>query len=257
MSRNPALAGLVLLLLSAPQAARADVTIEMKHDGQPQLLYVTPHSFQTSLKEGMMIFRGDKSLLWMVDTKGKKYSELTEEDAKAMGAKLNDAMAQMQEALKNAPPAQRAMMEKMMKGQMGAMAPTERTVKATGEKKQINGFDCAGYLVSISDGRSTEVWAADPKSVKIEAADLAVLKDFGEFMKAMLPGMDQFADLIKDYENPGKDQVPGFPVMTIQKDASGKETWRSELVRIEKGSIPAEKFEVPANFKKEEAKFDE
>ncbi len=237
--------------------AQADVTIEMKHNKDPQVIRVAPHAFQTAMKDGTMIFRGDKKLLWMVNTGDKKYTEMTEEDAKAMGAKLGDAMAQMQEAMKNAPPAQRAMMEKMMKGQMAGMSPKERTVKPTGESKTINGFDCKGYIVSISDGQATEVWAADPKSLKIDSADLSVLKEFGEFMKAMLPGMDQFTDLIKDYENPGKDQVPGFPVLTIQKDGSGKELWRSELVKVDKGAIPAETFEVPAGFKKEKAKFDE
>jgi hypothetical protein len=248
---------LVATLAAWTATAGADVTIEMKHNNEPQVLCVAPHAFQTAMKEGSMIFRGDKKLLWMVNTDDKKYTEMTEEDAKAMGAKLGDAMAQMQEALKNAPPAQRAMMEKMMKGQMAGMNPKERTVKPMGKSKTINGFDCKGYIVSISDGQTTEVWAADPKSLKIESADLSVLKEFGEFMKAMLPGMDQFADLIKDYDSPGKDQVPGFPVLTIQKDASGKEQWRSELVKVDKGTIPAGKFEVPAGFKKEKAKFDE
>jgi hypothetical protein len=248
---------LVALLLGGVVPARADVTIQMKHNTEPQTLYVAPHAFQTATDGGKMIFRGDQKLLWMVDDKEKKYTELTEADAKAMGAKLGEAMAQMQEALKNAPPAQRAMMEKMMKGQMAGMTPKERTVKAMGQTKTINGFECAGYTVSVSDGSSTEVWAAEPKAIHLDPKDISVWKDFAEFMKAMLPGVDQFKDLIKDYDNPGKDQVPGFPVLSIQRDKAGKEIWRSELVSVEKGSIPAEKFEVPAGFKKDKAKLDE
>lgn len=257
MNRTTLCLTLAAALLIGLAPARADVTVRMKHNDKPQTLYVAPHAFQTTTEGGTMIFRGDRKLLWMVDAEEKKYTELTEADAKAMGAKLGDAMAQLQEALKNAPPAQRAMVEKMMKGQMAGMAPKERTVKATGETKTINGFPCSGYMISISDGSSTEVWAADPKAVHLDPKDLSVWKDFGEFMKAMLPGVDQFKDLIKDYENPGKDQVPGFPVLSIQRDGSGKELWRSELVGVDEGPIPAEKFEIPAGFKKEKAKLDE
>jgi hypothetical protein len=166
-------------------------------------------------------------------------------------------MAQMEEALKSAPPDQRAMIEKMLKGQMSAMTPKERTVKPLGEAKTVGGFQCSGYTISTGDGETTEVWAADPKSIKIDPKDLAVLKELGSFMKAMLPGTDQFADLIKDYENPGEGQVPGLPVLSIHRDKAGKEGWRSELVRVESGPIPADRFDVPAGFKKEEAKLDE
>ncbi len=242
-------------LCLAQGAARGDVTIEMKHNGEPQEVFLAEHMFSASTHDGGMIFRGDKKLLWAIDTKDKKYSEITEEDAKALGAKVTEAMAQMQEAMKNVPPEQRAMMEKMLAGKMPGMKETKRTVKPLGQSKEVNGFACAGYVVTTDDGSTTEIWAADPKAIHLEIKEIAVFKEFADFMKTMLPGLDQFKDMIKDYEHPREDEVPGFPVLTIHKDKNGKEDWRTELVKIDSGAVAAEKFEVPSGFKKEKAAF--
>jgi hypothetical protein len=241
------------LLLAIP--GRADVTVETKVNGKQQLLYAAEHQLEVGTPDGGMIFRGDKKVLWSVDSKNKTYSEMTEEDAKAVGAKANDAMAQMKEAMKSMPPEQRAMVEKMMSKKMPASQEITRQVKATGESKTINGFPCKGYTVSKSNGSSTEVWAADLSAVHLDPKDLQVFKEFSDFMKNMIPGMNQFAEWVKDYEHPRENEIPGFPVLSIEHDASGKETLRSELVRVDSGKIPTEKFEVPAGFKMEKKGF--
>src|SRR5512140_424243 len=217
------LAGVVL----APLAARADVTIETKSRNKTQTVYLTPHMLSAMGDEGGAIFRGDKQVLYVIEPKEKTYREITKEDADALGSKMNDAMAKMQEAMKNMPPEQRAMVENMMKSKMSA-APAEgkRTVKATGEQKTINGFDCSGYVVTQDGGMTTEVWAADPKSAHLKPEDLSVFKDLGDFIKVMTPRMGGFADMIKDYEHPKESDVPGIPILTIHKGSDGKESWR-------------------------------
>jgi hypothetical protein len=195
-----------------------------------------------------MIFRGDKKLLWMVDEEKKTYTEMTEEGAKAMGAQMDDAMTQMQDALKKVPPEQRAMMEKMLAGKISKASAGKRTFKPMEEKRRINGFDCAGYLVSKEGGPITEVWTADPKSIQLDPKELAVFKEVAEFMKSMTSGMDQIQELVKDYEHPAEGDVPGFPVLTIQRNEKGKELWRTELVRVDKGAVAETTFEVPSGF---------
>ncbi|MBM3287014.1 MAG: DUF4412 domain-containing protein [Candidatus Eisenbacteria bacterium] len=237
--------------------ARADVTIETKHNEETHMMYLAEHMFRSDIKDGMVIFRGDKKVLWMVDLGKKKYTEMTEADAKAMGQKIDEAMARMQEALKEASPEQRAMMEKMMGNVPGAKQKSKRIVTPLGQSREINGFRCKGYTVDTGDEATSEVWATDPKAINLDPAELSVFKEFAEFMQEILPGMDSLEELMKDYENPGEDQVPGFPILTIAKDKKGKESWRSEVVRLEKGSIGAEKFEVPAGWKKEKGAFGE
>lgn len=241
------------LALLAP-AARADLTMEMKQTmGKEkeavETVRVTEHKIGIDTGGQNMVFRGDKKVLWIIDTAKRTYTEMDEAAAKAMGEQMNSAMAQMQEAMKNMPAEQRAQMEKMMAGRMKAAAPPKQTVKPMGQKKTINGFACAGYTVSSEAGEA-EVWAADPKVLKLDAADMTAFKEFAEFMKSSFPGMERIADLAKDFDNPRADQVPGFPVLSIHKDKSGKEDFRSELVKLAKGSVEASAFELPAGFTK-------
>ncbi len=241
----------VFLALGAATSARADVTMQIKQNGTLQQLCLKPDRFAASTPEGAVIFRGDKKILWNVNTLDKTCAEMTEADAKAAGEKVGAAMSQMQESMKNLPPEQRAMMEKMMAGRMPQAAPEPQTVKATGERKVVNNFACAGYLVTRGDGTTAEVWAADPADVHLDPADLAVFAQFAEFMKALVGGMnlDSMREMVKDYAHPAPGDVPGFAVLTILKDRAGKETGRIELVKVDREPVPAATFEVPAGFK--------
>jgi hypothetical protein len=241
------------LAVLAP-AARADLTMEMKQTmakGKEvtETVRVTEHKIGIDSGGQGMVFRGDKKVLWIIDTAQKTYTEMDEAAAKAMGEQMNSAMAQLQEAMKGMPAEQRAQMEKMMAGKMKGMTPPKQTVKPMGQTKPINGFECAGYTVSGGDGE-TEVWAADPKVLKLGTADMTAFKDFAEFMKSSFPGMERIADLAKDFDHPREDQVPGFPVLTIRRDKSGKEEFRSELLKLTRGSVDASVFELPAGLTK-------
>lgn len=243
------------LALLAPRA-KADLTMEMKQSAgkakeTAETVRVTEHKIAVRAGGNNVVFRGDKKVLWIMDTGKKTYMEMDEAACKAMGEQVNSAMAQMQEAMKNMPAAQRAQMEKLMAGQMKGMAPARQTVKPMGQKRTVNGFECAGYTVESESG-TAEVWAADPKALNLDAADMSAFKEFAEFMKSSFPGMERIADLARDFEHPREDQVPGFPVLSIHKDKSGKEDFRSQLVSLTKGAVEAAVFELPAGYAKTE-----
>lgn len=242
----------LLLAIAAP--ARADLTIETKFQSETIQSLVSGQmlSVQTPGRKGNMIFRGDQKLLWIIDSDRKVYQEMTEKDVQELGAKMNEAMAKMKEALANIPPEQRAAVEKMMEGRMPAAAEKKRVVTPLGQSRKINDFVCAGYRVAFDGGGEMEVWSADPKAFEISEKDLAVFKEFAEFWKALKPaGMDSMDGLLKDFGNPKEGDVPGLPILTIMKDASGKEEWRSEVVRITHDAIPAAAFDLPAGLKKD------
>jgi hypothetical protein len=244
-------AWLAVLLLAPVSIARADLTIEMKYNKDPMATYVTSDKLASTTTQGGMIFLGKEKVLRIVDSANKKYTEMTEEDAKAMGAQ----MADMQKTLEQLPPAMREKVGAAMRGRMPG-ATDQRTVKPLGTTKTINGFETAGYLVTTGAGDGeTEVWAAPAKKLGIDTSDTAVFKDLAAFMQTMVPGLDAMRELIKDYEKPNPGDVPGFPVLTIHRDKGGKEVWRSELVKVDKSAVPAERFAVPAGFKKEKMKF--
>jgi hypothetical protein len=159
---------------------------------------------------------------------------------------MNAAMQELEKMRGQLPP---GMLEQMKKAMPEASGP-KRTVTPMNASKEINGFPCQGYTVSTDDGRTSEVWSTDPRSVRLEPGDLSAFKEFAEFMRTMVPGMEEMSDWAKDFENPKEDQVPGVPVLSIMKDRSGKEIFRTELVRVEHGTVEASAFEVPAGYVK-------
>ena len=244
-----ALCGVVL------QVACADVTIEMKHNETPQVLYVAEHKVCFDSPEGGMIFRGDKEKLWTIDGEQKSFQEITKEDLQEMNDQMAAAKSNMEAAMKEMPPEQRAAVEKAMSGRLPSMAQqTERTVKPLGQKKVVNGFETAGYAVYRGGVLEEEVWAASPKALDLGAGDFAAFKELADFFGAGIPGMDDLVGrFAKDFDEPAENQVPGFPVLTIGKDPSGKEIWRSELIKVVEGTIDPSRFELPKGFKNESA----
>ena len=115
---------------------------------------------------GGMIFRGADKTMLMIDNKRKQYVEMDEATITKLSNQMNQAMAQMNEALKNVPPAQRAMMENMMKERMGALMPKAEEkipttlVKGT-KNKTIAGYETQHFIQKRGNQITNELWIAD------------------------------------------------------------------------------------------------
>ena len=100
--------------------------------------------------KGEMIYRGERREMVVVDHEDKSYVVMDEEAMKQIAGQVGQAMAQMQEALKNVPEGQREMVEKMMKERMPqAQAPQrpKSELKKTSERATHNGYPCVKYEV--------------------------------------------------------------------------------------------------------------
>ena len=73
--------------------------------------------------EREMIYSADRREMVVVDHKQQSYSIMDTKTVAEIGRQLNDAMSQMQEALKNVPEDKRAMVEAMMKQRMPPNKP--------------------------------------------------------------------------------------------------------------------------------------
>ena len=100
--------------------------------------------------------------------------------------------------MKNMPPEQRAMMEKMMKGKMPqAAAAAPKTVYTAKGSGSVNGFSCTKYEGDQSGVKEAEVCAAVPAQIKLTPADLQIFeKDERVFQRSselagQLPGAYQ------------------------------------------------------------------
>ncbi len=122
----------------------------------------------------MFLTDGGRNRMVMLDKNKNTYEEIDEQTMQQMGQQMSAAMAQMQAAMKNMTPDQRAMMEKMMKGKMpqAAAAPPKTVYTAKGSGS-VNGFSCNKYEGDLSGVKESEVCAALPAQIKLTPADLA------------------------------------------------------------------------------------
>jgi len=87
-----------------------------------------------------------------------------------MANRMSEAMKQMEETLKNVPPEQREMVERMMQGRMKGMpTPTaprsEPTVRSLGQSDIVSGIRCDWKEVSRDDIVELKVCVCDWKDI--------------------------------------------------------------------------------------------
>ena len=190
----------------------------------------------------VVIYRADKDLVWMINGQDKSYTELTRAALEAMAKQMAEAM----KALETMPPEMRAKMQ----GMMGGAADNEpETLQKLGKSETINGFPCEAYQVSKGAKVVRTAWVTPFKKFDVKASDFAVMTKMAEFWKKaggpFAKNMDKtFLADYSDEEKPGT--LPGVPIRTVSGDTT------HEIKKVAHETIAADRFEVPAGFKKSE-----
>jgi hypothetical protein len=177
----------------------------------------------------MFLTKGGNRIV-MLDKGKNEYSEMTQADVEQISQQLNGAMAQMQEAMKNIPPAQRAQMEAMMKGRMGgaaAAAPAPPNYTAKGSAT-VNGFRCTNYDGIQNGQKVSEICAAQPSEIKINPADFQVMQKMQEMFKGLSSSPIGSAIPASGIMQSG---IDGFPVQSTSF-RNGQASSREELKSI-------------------------
>ncbi len=100
----------------------------------------------------------------------------------------------------------------------------------TGETKEINGYECEKWVYTDDDGNKTEAW---------------MTKELGNFMGFSNPmANDESSSWQKEIEGKGY-----FPMQAIHYE-DGKVESSMEVKSVDKKSLDAGMFEVPADYKK-------
>lgn len=202
-----------------------------------------------------MVFVGQEFIV--IDHSKKSYIVMDEAMMAEMGAKINDAMAQMQKQLAGMPPEQRAMVEQMMEQQMGGFmgetddsGPPTRVVE-TGSGSWDSG-DCTQYAVYEGEEKTQEVCAA-PLS-DIDGADEAMkaFESMARFMKSLSESMPGPLGASMA-ENPMllMEEIDGFPVHTVDY-ANGAIASETTLKSVEEKSLDPALFAVPNGYTRED-----
>ena len=202
--------------------------------------------------ESSMIFLGDRFLY--VDHREKSYIVMDEAMLDQVSAQISDAMKQMEAELARMPPEQRAMVEQMMKGQMGGMMgqqdapPAAPSVKAVGSGKWQS-RTCRKYAVFEGPEKTQELCAA--KLDDIDGGDeiMAAFRSMAAYMTKMAESMPMEFD---DGMNPGElmDQIDGFPVHMTDFE-NGVVVQRSSVDSVTEKDLEPDFFAAPEGYRRE------
>jgi hypothetical protein len=261
---------LVAVLLTSPLFAGVVFEVETKdHDASSTNLTnvaAQGHLLKMGIAKGRgdseMIFRGDRKEMVIVDHGEKSYLVMDQETMQKLAGTINDAMKQMEEALKNVPEGQRAMIEKMMKDRMPAQVAAPKgplvEVRKSGERADHSGYPCVRYDM-LRDGRKVrELWVTDWDNVEGGEEVAATFAEMAEFFKEMLDSLSSasglgagFADQITDNAFAHMKEIGGFPVVTRELDDDGSLESESTLRSAKRQTLDPAAFEPPAGYKRQ------
>lgn len=207
-------------------------------------------------RRGEMIFRGDRREMVVVDHEDRSYHVMDEETLGQIADQVNSAMTQMQEALKNVPEDQRAMVEQMMKQRMPAETPKrpETELRKTGERGDKNGYPCVKYEVLRGGQKLRELWVTDWSNVEGGKDVVDTFEDMADFFREMLDSMPEFGQGSAVEGSPFEHmkELGGFPVVTREFDDDGSLEGESALRSAKRQAIDPAAFEPPSGYTRRE-----
>lgn len=208
------------------------------------------------------IFRGDSREMVVVDHDKKSYMVIDEEMIQQIGGQMTAMMEQMQKQMEGMDPQQRAMMEKMMQGQMGGMGapgadielPSIEFIKSS-DKADQHGYPCVRYDVMVDGGKTQELWVTDWDNIEGSGEIRDAFKAMASFAREMMESMPQIGGgknggLFGDGRSlmEAFDEIDGFPVVTRSFGSGGGLENEAVLKSSTKRDLDAAEFEAPTGY---------
>jgi len=206
-----------------------------------------------------VIFRGDLNKTWVIATPTSSYVEITPEIVSAFAARLAAAQtpgsaeqAKLQERLAKLPPEQRAVAEQQLRGLAGGSAAGQVAYAKTGQTNTVPAGRCELYGKSVNGQKQEELCIAPITSLGLTDADFRVLALFTAFMgplatSPVAPRADYFnwADMNKAIG------FSGIPLVSTLL-SNGQPALQDTMQKVERASIAADTFDLPAGLTKRE-----
>ncbi len=202
----------------------------------------------------VVIFRQDKGLFWVIDQKAATYTEITKQDLQQMKAKMKETNAMMEERMKNLPPEQKQLMEKMMQGRgmpMGQSAGVKTIYKKAGTSEKVNQWVCAKYEGYRESKKVKEIWTTDWKSLGLTPESFKVMKDLSEFFEEFAKDMASSFDQVGSEEWEKQQGYSGIPVKTLAF-TDGQLLASTEVTEVKQESLDPKLFDLPEKLTKKE-----
>lgn len=246
----------LLALALIPSLACADATLDYQvktPDGNlTTTVYVSGAHVRIDTKGAerpvTMLYDSGSDETIMLDLEKKQYME--------MGQVMQQAEAvsgMVQQAMKNVPPEQRAMVSKMMgrfgKGLDGVMkqpkaapAPVAKFRK-TGKTETVNGVRCEWAKRQSGSGKTSTFCLTDYDNLGLTSGDYATLKKFMRKGKEMASRASKMSGGMVNTNQMFDGSIEGLPVKS--QDSSGTSM---QLVSKKSGANPVGGFGIPAGY---------
>jgi hypothetical protein len=213
---------------------------------------------------GEMIFRGERGEMLMIDHDSRTYFVIDREAVQKMSSMMDEVARQMEEALKDVPADQRAMVEQMMKQRMPATATeSERPaaeLKRTGDAETVNGYPSVRYDLLREGRKASELWVTDWSNIEGGSEVVEVFQEMSSFLHEMLESFASAAEKMGGAgpqmdENPFEylEELGGFPVLTKEFE-DGRLEGEAALLSSKRETIEASAFEPPAGYERQDMK---
>lgn len=209
-----------------------------------------------------VLFLGETDEMYMIDHKKKTYMVMDREQIEALGEQLGQAMKQMEEALAQVPPAQREMMERMMKGKMPAQdyePPPPPVVTATGESGTVNGIACQWKQVTRDDVLSEKACVCDENAIAGGKEMVALAHEMRDFAAGLMKVANSVSNMpifgggtMGNFAANMVADLGGFSLISESYDGDEKLVKRSTFESADEVSIPNEEFTPPSGYKRQD-----
>jgi hypothetical protein len=187
--------------------------------------------------------------IYILEPAEKRYTKLDKAGIERMSGQIAELRKQMEARMATMSPEQRAMVEQMMGGTVGAAAKeVERTVKPTSRTESAAGQTCKVWEVHASGKKEEELCVVAPGALPGGQEMMTTMRELGDLFKGLmqsLGGRDSNNAVSKAWQD--LQAVNGIPVIT-RTFSSGKATNEFRLTSVRSESVPASSFTVPAGY---------
>jgi hypothetical protein len=223
---------------------------------QPRTMILDTNRLRMSTAAIDVIFRGDLNKVWVLRSKDHSYLELSAAGLGQVGARMDQAMAQVKDKLAAVPEAQRKQVEAMIASRMGLGAPSappQIAYEKAGDWRTVGDWSCAPYQVVVGGKASSEVCVAKLSDLGLSRDDLTGFASFAAFMAKMTAAAGVLRSPMTSINFDAMSKAigfDGFPVQTTAKFGDGGRQIVVTLKSIQRQDPPADAFDIPAGYTK-------
>ncbi len=255
-----ATAGITAVLSTGGAEAATVITMSQGGDateGKTQTMYLESDRLRIETKDGGLIYRGDMNKAFVIDDKRHSYIEMSPESMQKLSARMNDAMAKMQERLAAMPEAQRKQFEAMMasRGMPGmdkAPAAPQITYKKNGDAKKVGSWSCVPYTMIMNGDAESNMCIAKLSDIGLTRDDLKPFIGLSNLMgKSMSQMGRQNTSPMAGTDLDTMTKAIGFEGFPVQTTSTGGPGGYSMTVQsVDHKDAPAGTFDVPTGYTK-------